>query len=602
MNIDEDLSITVAVPSDTPQATGYSVDVFCYDKAGNVGLAVVGIFNIDNTQPTIHGTLPVPNGFISDATPLLSANFTDTGGSGINVATAVMTLDGETVASVAATTGIHYDVTTPLAEGPHEVAVDVKDIVGNQAYQLNWTFTVDTEGPETVTIIQPISGAVVKGTIEIKAVVSEEGSGVAEVSFYHDSVTPANLIATDTTPSEWSAMWDTTAVSDGDHKIIAVAKDELGNTSQGEITVRVDNGEPFVIWSLLTLPFGPITGAAGQVYYEVYTSDTEIQGIASDSATYVAIAGIDVAVAGITRSLESIINVDKEKPFYFVQQYSLLTDEFTTITVTVYDAAGNATSQSMTFKYVVPDVEKLIVEKVIGGYGGTISGADGTEIVIPQGALNRETLISLHLTPEELLPTMWEGDVVCTPFARVFGPEELVFLKWVTITIPYTQFWIDLKGLTESKLALFYWDGLRWQRVGNETVDESKNLITANVNHMGLFRICQDNRDPVTEFDMYLTNNPFSPNGDGNRDHTVFVYELDKDATNVTIKVYDMAGDLVKVLAEGIGQGKGYHEATWNGDNDFGNYVGSGIYVFKFYVKFTDGSTKTILKPVGVIR
>jgi len=56
----------------------------------------------------------------------------------------------------------------------------------------------------------------------------------------------------------------------------------------------------------------------------------------------------------------------------------------------------------------------------------------------------------------------------------------------------------------------------------------------------------------------------------------------------------------VRVLAENINQEAGYHEATWTGENDFGNYVGSDLYIFKFYVKFTDGSTKTIIKPVGI--
>jgi len=606
------LNISVPVPSDLAEGT-YSVGVIFVDRTGNMIDVNLDTFDIDNTQPTIHGTKPEPNGIISDATPGISANFTDTGGSGIDTSTAVMTLDGETVASVALTTGITYQVTTALSDGVHTVTVDVKDIADNTAYQLVWTFVVDTEGPETATITRPKNGDMVKGTIEIVAVVSDVWSGVSEVSFYHDEVSPATLIATDVTPSEWSATWDTasgaTAVPDGTHKIIAVAKDELGNESTGEVTVVVDNTAPILIWSTVTLPYGPITDASGQ-YYIVFNKDIEIQGVASDSATFVRRVTFKVSTAAASGNLPDVGNaIPPEKPFLFGFQWTLVPTIRTTITVTAYDAVGNSTSKPMTLEYAAPEVTKVIGEKVIGKYGGAVSAADGTKINIPEGALDRETLISIYLVVEESLPSVGETDVKRTPFARIFGPEDIVFLKWVTITIPYYQWWIDIQtaegwAIDESKLALFYWDGLRWNRVSEAgDVDTTNNTITAKVNHGGLFCMMEDSRTPTAGFDFYLVNNPFSPNGDGEKDSTLFKYRLDNPGT-VTIEVYDMAGDLVKTLADGVSitDTGWYHEAKWNGDNDFANYVGSGIYVFKFYVKFTDGSTKTIIKPVGVIK
>ena len=63
-----------------------------------------------------------------------------------------------------------------------------------------------------------------------------------------------------------------------------------------------------------------------------------------------------------------------------------------------------------------------------------------------------------------------------------------------------------------------------------------------------------------------------------------------------------MTGDLVRVLAEDEEQVTGYyHEVVWTGENDFATYVGSGIYLFKF--DFTaNGTTETVIKPIGVIK
>ena len=293
---------------------------------------------------------------------------------------------------------------------------------------------------------------------------------------------------------------------------------------------------------------------------------------------------------------------------------TLITGERTTITVTAFDAAGNSTSQVITVRYIIYNVTEVIGKGIAEPTAAaTVDSPDGTYIYLPAGAVARSTLISIYRIAEEDIPTISSDDLEGTPFARVFGPKDITFLKWVRIRIPYYRNVIEMKAnqvgenpdVFESRLAIFYWDGMRWHRVSEAAPQrgsgENVGYITAWVNHGGLFAILEDTRTAPTAFKFYLTNNPFSPNGDGRRDHTVFYYELPK-AGEVTIKVYDLAGDLVRVLAENISQEAGYHEATWTGENDFGNYVGSGLYIFKFYVKFTDGSTKTIIKPVGVIK
>jgi len=43
--------------------------------------------------------------------------------------------------------------------------------------------------------------------------------------------------------------------------------------------------------------------------------------------------------------------------------------------------------------------------------------------------------------------------------------------------------------------------------------------------------------------------------------------------------VFDMAGRLVKVLADGTVQGAGRQETTWDGVGDDGGHAAAGVYV-----------------------
>lgn len=93
--------------------------------------------------------------------------------------------------------------------------------------------TVDAS--PTVSITNPEEGDTVFGIIDITAVAGDD-VGVTKVDFYIDGT----FFDSDTT-SPYSVSWDTTAVSDDDHTIEAVAYDADTNTDSDSITVTVDN-------------------------------------------------------------------------------------------------------------------------------------------------------------------------------------------------------------------------------------------------------------------------------------------------------------------------------------------------------------------------
>lgn len=75
--------------------------------------------------------------------------------------------------------------------------------------------------------------------------------------------------------------------------------------------------------------------------------------------------------------------------------------------------------------------------------------------------------------------------------------------------------------------------------------------------------------------------NPFNPT-------TTLGYTLPKDA-HVTLSVYNVLGQRVATLRDEV-QYVGYHTLLWDGTNDFGSKVASGIYFYRIEAKPADGS------------
>ena len=69
--------------------------------------------------------------------------------------------------------------------------------------------------------------------------------------------------------------------------------------------------------------------------------------------------------------------------------------------------------------------------------------------------------------------------------------------------------------------------------------------------------------------------NPFNPS-------TTFRYGL-SEPTQVTVRIYNMLGQLVKTVVDDY-QSEGYYEAVWDGKNESGSTVASGIYIYRMSV------------------
>jgi len=121
-----------------------------------------------------------------------------------------------------------------------------------------------------------------------------------------------------------------------------------------------------------------------------------------------------------------------------------------------------------------------------------------------------------------------------------------------------------------------------WQLVIVQIIDNepiqlatkySDNFITANINNLGDFAVflnSQLDKSLPSEFELKMNYpNPFNPS-------TTIPIEL-PDESFVEVAIYNILGKKIVILSEEI-KSSGYHNILWNGTNQFGQPVSSGIY------------------------
>jgi polyhydroxybutyrate depolymerase len=101
----------------------------------------------------------------------------------------------------------------------------------------------------------------------------------------------------------------------------------------------------------------------------------------------------------------------------------------------------------------------------------------------------------------------------------------------------------------------FFWRDTFFIEIVNPTVDINSKEITPKQ-----FGLSQN------------YPNPFNPT-------TTITYELSK-TTYVVLKIYDILGNEVRTLLNKQ-ELSGYHSAVWDGKNDFGNKVSSGLFLYR---------------------
>jgi hypothetical protein len=102
------------------------------------------------------------------------------------------------------------------------------------------------------------------------------------------------------------------------------------------------------------------------------------------------------------------------------------------------------------------------------------------------------------------------------------------------------------------------------------SIDEISSLTFSGITDVKDF---EELGEILTQFKVYQNYpNPFNPS-------TTIRYYL-PDAGDVAVKIFNINGELVKTVKNTY-QTKGSHFVTWNGLNNNGSLVASGLYIYR---------------------
>jgi gliding motility-associated-like protein len=100
-------------------------------------------------------------------------------------------------------------------------------------------------------------------------------------------------------------------------------------------------------------------------------------------------------------------------------------------------------------------------------------------------------------------------------------------------------------------------------------LDPQNNIKEANEqNNVGIQTI------EVTEGELLVRSNPFTPNGDGINDIVTFNFEK-LSVSNPSLLLYDVSGRLMLTLSERRG-----YSFVWDGTDRYGNQAQPGVYLY----------------------
>jgi hypothetical protein len=162
----------------------------------------------------------------------------------------------------------------------------------------------------------------------------------------------------------------------------------------------------------------------------------------------------------------------------------------------------------------------------------------------------------------------WKGNGNNDGFNNIDGyPIDMQFVFPSVTSFDWTQYSLDIPVpydpeavATSVRLHVYsrftgtvYWDDLEIQVIDVTDV-ENDGLIPA------VFEVSQN------------YPNPFNPS-------TTISYAIPQQS-NVVVKIYDMLGREVKTLVSAE-QIPGVYDVVWNGDDNFGSKVATGIYIYR---------------------
>lgn len=255
---------TITAPGKTSynQAGGYyNVAVVATNEAGTSGSAdattIDGLKLVvkETVAPVITIVSPTNGAYVTNSKqPVVFTVVDEAGGSGVNISSLVVKLDGKavdaaTLTSTAITNGysVTYTPAAALADGAHTVTIDCKDNDGNAATQKSTSYTIDTV-PPTLNVTSPAEGLVTAtSSVTVAGTTNDATSSPVTITISLNGEDQGAV-----TVGANGSFSKTITLAEGGNTIIVKAKDAAGKESTVTRNVTLDTSVPKIKSATIT--------------------------------------------------------------------------------------------------------------------------------------------------------------------------------------------------------------------------------------------------------------------------------------------------------------------------------------------------------------
>lgn len=255
---------TITAPNKTSfNQTGgyYNVQVKATNDAGTTGTADASTLDglklvvKERVAPVITIVSPTNGAYVTNnKQPVVFTVTDEVDGSGVDLSTLVVKLDGTAVASstlvnTAITNGyqVTYTPATALTDGEHTVTIDVKDHDGNAATQKSTTYRIDTV-PPTLNITSPADGLITAtAALTVAGTTNDATSSPVTITIKLNG-TDQGAVTVGTNGSFSKSV----TLKEGSNTIVVTATDAAGQTASVTRTVKLDTSTPSITAATIT--------------------------------------------------------------------------------------------------------------------------------------------------------------------------------------------------------------------------------------------------------------------------------------------------------------------------------------------------------------
>ncbi len=414
------------------------------------------------------------------------------------------------------------------------------------------------QGPRTITVQSP---AQLQATPAVTVIQNGQSS-----------TTTLTMLPVTTMTWTWQGFYTVVPGYEGTAAITATAVDLATNTAVKTTNFTVDTTSPTAKLTYLTAQ----PTKSGSISLSLEATDST--AITSVSLAY----SVSPSTTAYSITLTPVSSATWGGIGYVDSSISSGTASFA---MTMQDAAGNIGT------VINGDTTFSIDTHISGATGGVYSISDGTFVNMPAGTYAGNLFVGIVIPPagrSDLVSSKtinFYSEVISeVNLSREFGATDAasggsvnVFQTPMTIAIPYPD--ADNNGVIDgthikvSAVKLFYYTTHGWQMLTNTVTDTVNKFFKAEVYHFSLYS-ARAFSSAATFDDARAYPNPCRM-----KQYSLTIDHLPLDASEPVIKIYNLAGELVRTLttADGIAA---YNIASWDGRNSSGEKVSTGTYIF----------------------